>query len=120
MATGGDDRLTNEHFARLAASIVTRDLESVAIRYLGISVETIKSLRDQHRDNLEAHNRDILQKWAYKNPGYDQVKVMRLISELNKSHSSEKSLLCTREHSRLLKFLLSFLKTCNTSGTYVL
>ena len=69
MAAGGEDRLTDAHIARLAASISTRDLESVALVYLGIGIETIKSLRDQHRENLEALNRDIFQKWANKNSG---------------------------------------------------
>ena len=47
MAAGGEDRLTNAHIALLAASISTRDLESVALVYLGIGIEIIKSLRDQ-------------------------------------------------------------------------
>ena len=76
MAAGGEDRLTDAHIAHLAASISTKHLESVAIRYFGIDIETIKSLRDQHRENLEALNRDIFQKWANKNSGSDQIKVI--------------------------------------------
>ena len=79
MAAGGENKLTDAHIARLASSISTRDLESVAIGYLDTGAETIKSLRDQHRENLEALNRDILQKWAYKNPGSHQVKVIHVI-----------------------------------------
>ena len=79
IAAGGENKLTDAHIVRLAACISTRDLESVAVGYLDIGAETIKSLRDQHRENLEALNRDILQKWAYKNPGSHQVKVIHLI-----------------------------------------
>ena len=79
MAAGGEDRLTDAHIAHLAASISTRNLESVAIRHLGISAETIKSLRDKHRDDVEASNRDILQKWAYQYGGSDHIKVTCLI-----------------------------------------
>ena len=68
MAARGEDRLTDAHIAHLAASISRRNLQSIAIRYLGIGAETITSLRDRHRGDVEALNRDILQKWAYKKP----------------------------------------------------
>ena len=79
MATGGEDRLTDAHIAHLAASISTRNVESIAIRYLSIGPETITSLRDKHRDGVEALNRDILQKWAYQYGGSNQIKVPYLM-----------------------------------------
>ena len=79
MAEGGENKLTDAHFATLAASLSTKNLESIALRYLGISAETIDSLRVQHRDDIEALNRGILRKWAYQHAGCDQIKVIHFI-----------------------------------------
>ena len=77
MATGGDGQLTNNQIVRLAAAISSRDMESIALGYLGIEEETIKNFKDARRDNLEAFNRDIIQHWVYKNPEEDQVGVRK-------------------------------------------
>ena len=79
MAEGCENKLTDAHFAVLAASVSTKNLECIALRYLCIKAETIDSLRAQHRDDVEGLNRDILLKWAYQNIGRDQIKVIQLI-----------------------------------------
>ena len=71
-------RLTNRHYVRLGRAISSSDMESIAVGYLNIDKAVIKSLKDSHRENTEAFNRDIIEKWAYRNSGPDQVKV-RLI-----------------------------------------
>ena len=75
MATGGKGQLTNNQIVRLAAAISSRDMEPIALRYLGIEEETIKNFKDARRDNLEAFNRDIIQHWICKNPESNQVEV---------------------------------------------
>ena len=73
-------RLTNRHYVRLGRAISSPDMESIALGYLNIDDEIIKSLRYEHRGNSEAFNRDILKRWAYRNPGSNQVKVRKQIS----------------------------------------
>ena len=68
-------RLTNLHYVRLGRAISTPDMESIALGYLNFDDETIKNLHYERRGNAEAFNRDILKRWAYQNPGPDQVKV---------------------------------------------
>ena len=70
-------RLTNRHYVRLGRAISSPDMESIALGYLNINEEIIKSLRYEHRGNSEAFNRDILKKWAYRNPGANQVEVRK-------------------------------------------
>ena len=76
MAEGGENNLTDAHFAALAASVSTKNLVSIALRYLDINAEIIDSMRAQHRDDVEGLNRDILRKWAYQNAGRGQIQVM--------------------------------------------
>ena len=75
MATGSDGRLTNQHYVQLARAISSRDMETIAQGYLGIDIETIVSLKDEHRGNAEAFNRDVLNRWARKHPDGNQIKV---------------------------------------------
>ena len=75
MATGGEGQLTNNQIVRLAAAISSRDMESIALGYLGIEEETIKNFKDARRENLEAFNRDIIQHWVCKNPEPNQAEV---------------------------------------------
>ena len=77
MAASGEPRqLTNKQIVRLAASISVCNMEIIAEGYLDINEETLKSLRHEHRENPEAFNRDIIKRWAYMNPGPDQVQVI--------------------------------------------
>ena len=75
MATRYEGQLTNNQIVRLARAISGRDMESIALGYLGIEEETIKNFRDARRDNIEAFNRDIIQHWGYKNPEPNQMQV---------------------------------------------
>ena len=62
-------------YVRLGRAIFSPDMESIALGYPNIDEEIIKSLRYEHRGNSEAFNRDILKRWAYRNPGSNQVEV---------------------------------------------
>ena len=68
-------RLSNLQYVQLGRAISSPDMESIAVGYLNFDEETIKSLRYESRGNFEAFNRDILRRWAYQNPGPDQVEV---------------------------------------------
>ena len=68
-------QLTNAQYVRLARVISSDNMESIALGYLSIEKETIRNLRYENRDNAEAFNRNVLEKWANMNPGPDQVKV---------------------------------------------
>ena len=70
-----DGWLKYRQIERLASNVFARDMESLALGYLDLSEETVKSLRYENRGDREAFKRDILRKWANKNSGPDQVKV---------------------------------------------
>ncbi len=74
----GPGRLTPRHVGRLAHAMSRANLESLAAGYLGVTPETLESLRDKHRENVEGFNREVLHNWANMNSGPDQLKV-RLI-----------------------------------------
>ena len=65
MAEGGGVRLTNRQIQRLGAAISRHDMESIAMGYLNISHEKIKSCRGEE---TEAFNRDMIVLWANRNP----------------------------------------------------
>ena len=69
MASSLEDngRLTNRQIARLAASISSDNMESIAEGYMDIDTETVKNIR-RDASNSEAFNRDIIRFWANKNP----------------------------------------------------
>ena len=71
-------QLTESQIAHLAQAIYSNNMESIALAHLGEKSETIKNLKTQHRDNIEAFNRDLIRNWMYRNPGNDQKEV-RLI-----------------------------------------
>ena len=79
MAEGGDGKLTNWQYVHLAYAISIQAMESIALGYLGIELEVIDSLKEEHKNNTEKFKRELLRIWAYKNSGSDQVKVARLI-----------------------------------------
>ena len=69
MASAVDDSglLTKRQIVRLAASISSDNMESIAEGYMDISPETVKNIR-RDASNSEAFNRDIIRFWANKNP----------------------------------------------------
>ena len=75
MATGGDYSITDSIVVRLAEAISAKNLESIAMKYMGIESETLENLRRQHRDDIQGLSGDIMRKWCYMNPRPDQVKV---------------------------------------------
>ena len=74
MATGGEWKLTTSDIAKLAAAIASRNMETIAERYLGIEPETVLSLKDEH-GGKEAFSRAIIRMWSYKHSGSDQKTV---------------------------------------------
>ena len=74
-------QLTNRQYVQLGRAISSPDMESIALGYLNIDLMIIKSKQFDHRGNSEAFNRDILKRWANRNPGPDQVQV-RYISDI--------------------------------------
>ena len=69
MATGTESKLlTDAYLARLATKIRSREMEKVALAYLGIDKETIKTVLYSYREDSDAFNRDMLARWMNKNP----------------------------------------------------
>ena len=75
MAAGGDWTLTNSDIARLAAAVSSTNMDTIAVRYLDTDPETLDSIRVEHMGKAEAFNREVIRRWAYKNPGPHQAKV---------------------------------------------
>ena len=71
-----DGRLTTRQKVRLANAVSGRDMETIALGYLGFEDEEIKSLIDEHKSHAPRINRDILQKWCNKNSGKTQIQVI--------------------------------------------
>ena len=75
MATGGSDRLTNKDIIRLAEAIAAKHMEEIAMLYFDIDWEMVENSKKDHKDDVQAFNRDMIRKWAYKNAGPNQVQV---------------------------------------------
>ena len=73
--SGTDGRLTTRQRVRLANAISGRNMETIALGYLGFQEEEIKNLVDEHQSQSKKINRDILQIWCNKNSGDNQTKV---------------------------------------------
>ena len=71
----GSGQLTNRQYVQLGRAISSPDMESIALGYLNVDLMIIKSKQFEHRGNSEAFNRDILRRWANRNPGPNQVQV---------------------------------------------
>ena len=65
MAEGRGVPLTNRQIQRLAAAISRNKMESIAMGYLDISHEKIKSSRGEE---TEAFNREMIVLWSNRNP----------------------------------------------------
>ena len=70
-----EGRLDTRQRVRLAKAISLPNMETIALGYMGFEEEEIKSLTDEHKGKADRINRDILQKWCYKNAGDTQTKV---------------------------------------------
>ena len=68
MVEGGNRALTEGEIVQLAEAIAARYMESIALKYVGLSPEYLDNLTREH-------NRGVLRKWAYKNSSPDQVQV---------------------------------------------
>ena len=89
MATGGDVNLTDGQAKRrkidgdltdsqiegLAREMEARSMASIAIKDLGIGIETVNNLKLIRQGDYIAFNRDLLVLWRNKNPGSSQVQV---------------------------------------------
>ena len=75
MAAKGNVKLTNRQRVRLGRSITKPNMKSIALGYLDLEKETIKNIESENQDDAESFNRDVIEKWEYKNSDGDQVKV---------------------------------------------
>ena len=69
-----EGHLTAADSARLARRISAANLESVAVQFLGFEQAEIDTLRESN--NIDAFRRNIIQQWAFKNPGQKQKQVI--------------------------------------------
>ena len=76
---GLSEQLTNRQYVQL---------KSIALGYLNIDLMIIKSKQFEHRGNSEAFNRDILKRWANRNPGPCQVQVRDIFEIFCLEHTS--------------------------------
>ena len=70
MAVTVDSNLTPADIGRLASRISSRNMETIALFFMGFLVETIENLKHEHREDPEAFSRAILTNWAYRNPNH--------------------------------------------------
>ena len=75
MATHQYGQLSGSQIVHLSKAITIHAMESFAEGYLDISDATIKNLREQNKNNVEAVNKDLIKRWANRNSGPNQVKV---------------------------------------------
>ena len=75
MATGGDASETNKDIVRLAEAISAKNVESIALRYMGIEWETLENLKTENKDDAKGFSRDVIRVWCNMNSGPDQIKV---------------------------------------------
>ena len=75
MASKKHGELTNQQIVRLGVEISTQAMESFAKGYLDISDARVKSLKEEHKHNTDAFNRDLITIWAYRNSDENQVEV---------------------------------------------
>ena len=77
MATGGDVSLTDSDIEQLAQVIIAKNLESIALKDLGLPHETVENLKLIRQGDYVAFNRDLLVLWRNKNPAINQVQVSK-------------------------------------------
>ena len=77
MTTGGDASVTNKDIVRLAEAISAKNVESIALGYMGIEWETLENLKTENKDDAKGFSRDVIRRWCNMNSGPDQIKVSR-------------------------------------------
>ena len=70
-----DKRLTNRQIAQLAEAISLPRMETIAQGYLDIDPENIITIKHENLYKAAQSNRDMVRRWAYGNPGPNQVRV---------------------------------------------
>ena len=80
MATGLGVSVTNKDIARLAEAISAKNMELIAIKYMGIEWATLENLKRENKEDAQAFSRDIIRKWCYMNSGPDEVKVSQHVN----------------------------------------
>ena len=95
MANGGDLPLTSGDIQELSEAIADRDMECVALKFMGMARETVKNIRSDNQRNAEGFNRDVLFKWRNKTQGTAQVgfsfEQLQIISSYQFNIPSEKT-----------------------------
>ena len=74
-AKENDSKLTNYQLVSLGRSITKPKMKSIALGYLDLDKETIKNIESENQNDVESFNRDVIEKWQYKNSDTDQVTV---------------------------------------------
>ena len=59
--------------------IITKHVESIALKDLGLPHETVENLKLIRQGDYIAFNRDVLVLWRNKTPGINQVQVSSLL-----------------------------------------
>ena len=70
--------LTDGQIERLASFIPSKNMESIAEGAMSIIFENIMDLKDKHRGDAKAFNRQIIRQWVQDNPATNQVQVFML------------------------------------------
>ena len=83
MAAGGENTLTDRIILELSEKMSVKDMKSIAIKYFGVEIETIKNLETKHRDDITCISQDLLVSWRRFNPSDNQVQVSDTFSEEN-------------------------------------
>ena len=75
-STMAESILSSKQIVSLAQSIPVRNVEKIALRYFDLSDTAIANVKADKSGDAEAQSRDLITKWAYKNPD-NQVEVGR-------------------------------------------
>ena len=75
MAAGGENTLTDRIILELSEKMSVKDMKSIAIKYFGVEIETIKNLETRHREDITCISRDLLVSWRSSHPSENQVQV---------------------------------------------
>ena len=75
MATRLGGSITNKDIARLAEAISAKNMELIAMKYMGIEWATLENLKRENKEDAQAFSREVIRKWCYMNFRPDQVKV---------------------------------------------
>ena len=93
MATGGENNLTDRIILELSEKMSVKDMKSIAIKYFGVEIETIKNLETRHREDVTCISRDLLVSWRSSHPSENQVQVGdTFFSEISKIKESRRRL----------------------------